>query len=57
MEGGSGGAPSAQCASWILPTERLSSGSKTWQNAQHKGQLDKEESYASDTGGKRVICE
>lgn len=57
MEGGFVGAPSAQCAAWILPTERSKTGNKTWQNAQHKEQLDKEESYASDTGGKRVICE
>lgn len=52
MEGGSGGAPSAQHAAWILPMQRSKTGSKTWQNAQHEGQLDKKESYVCDTGGK-----
>lgn len=52
MEGGSGGAPSAQHAVWILPMQRSKTGSKTWQNAQHKGQLDKKESYVCDTGEK-----
>lgn len=51
-------------AVWNLPTERLKTGSETWQKAWHEGQLDKKEGgymgvtqegrelYESDTGGK-----